>query len=483
MIINRQNDHDMKRFWIYTLLLLSFSSCQLMKTDVEYDLEQSHSPKLSPRSDVTSFKVKYEEVRQFASIHCNNQDFSVTSLTREEDTLLYVVNYANGWMLIAGDKRVSPILAESPEGQLDLKSAPEGVLVWLDSMAEDINSYREIATKTDNDNTLLWSAFTQMPLVKSPDVEQTRYDPPIEKWYAITYSPEVIEETAWDSIPHLIPTKWGQVSPWNSKCPVDTKVPRRCYLGCAATALGQTLYYLHNYLGKPNQLYHYITCTKPTINGSTTDIGFVRGNLTNNSTRWEGMAIDCCGTSSGIEYAGDLMLDIGNRLEMKYSGEGSGAKFSVDKIEPYYNVTYSKDDYSFTTVFSNLSNNLPVMVSAYSKRGWLGLTYTKGHAWIIDGIHCIRRNYRQITEFECSENWMHHLPAYDTFEELAQAYGIQDPNDRIIETFGSNYLYLLMNWGYDGAYDNGYYSTYLTDNWYANGSNHQYLRKIYYDFH
>lgn len=42
---------------------------------------------------------------------------------------------------------------------------------------------------------------------------------------------------------------------------------------------------------------------------------------------------------------------------------------------------------------------------------------------------------------------------------------------------------LLMNWGYDGLYDDGLYSVGATDNWYANYKNHQYLRTIYHNIH
>ncbi len=469
----------MKKNLLLLMSLIALISCQqISETNQDEQIQRTKYR----NAEEHDYHVSLNEVNLFASCHCKEGGYTITPLTKSADTLLFIVNYDDGWMIVAGDKRVAPTLAEGPEGNIDLDSAPEGLSVWIDSMAEDISKYREFSSVEENENTRFWQRFSPQDIKVNAKECMTRYDPPVEKWYAITYQPELLSETSWDSIPHLIPIKWGQGYPWNSKCPIDTKVSTRCYLGCTATALGQMVYYMHYNLNKPNQLYHYITCTKTTVNGKTQDIGFVRDSLFLSSTRWNDMAVNWYGSSSGIEYAGDLMLDIGNRLGMKYSGEGSGASLSTSAISNYYNLSYTEDDYSFAPVLSNLLDSLPVISIAYSERGWLGLSYSGGHTWIIDGIHCVTRHYRTITEFECSENWMNHLPAYDTFEELALAYGIQDPHDQIIDYFSTDFLYLLMNWGYDGSFDNGYYGTYPTDDWFVGSTNYQYKRKIYYDF-
>lgn len=463
------------------LVLFGFISCQKSSPVDSGSIKRGLLLSKIDKDYSDEYSVSLNDVQRFANCHCNGRTYSIIPLAKDTDTLLFIVNYENGWMLISGDKRTCPVLAESPDGFLDLTSAHNGILIWLDSMAEDIWQYKKLSKEDENDNIRFWKRISDSPPSKSKSIKTARNEP-LEKWYAITYGPELIGESSWDSIPHLIPTQWGQDYPWNTKCPLDLSALGKCLLGCSATALGQMIRYTHFVLGKPNQLYHYINCTYSTINGSSTDIGFERGNLNSSSSRWNDMAISSS-SPSGIEYAGDLMLDIGNRIGMEYSGNGSEAGIPANDISNYYGLSFTKADYSFAPVISNLNNSLPVLVSAYSHRGWLGLSYTGGHAWIIDGIHCLTRSYRSITEFECSENWINHTPAYDTFEELAQAYGIQDPNDQIIDCFNLNYLYLLMNWGYDGQYDSGYYGSYPTDDWYVSTTNYQYKRKIYYDFH
>lgn len=428
--------------------------------------------------DNCDYSVSLEEARLFACCQRDEEVKSVQSISVKEGALLYICNYENGWMVIAGDKRAKPILAESPIGQLNIDNAPEGIKVWIEVLADDMLYFKEESSFQDKSNTNIWSLF-------SPIDKQSAAQPEgrsVMKWYAINSVPTVTVINEYDEVPHLIPTKWGQGFPWNVKCPIDLSCNNRCYLGCTATAVAQLLFYTHFNFSKPNRLYHTIGCTYLTINSETTNIGFYRNDMYAYSNRWNDMALNQYGTTTGIEYAGDLMLDIGNRFNMKYSGEGSGANMHSYAMSNYYDLSYSSCSYDYSIVNTNLNDSIPVIVIAYSDINFLGIP-SSGHTWLIDGKHCITRSYTYTKEFEYSENWIYYDEVYDTFDEIHQIYHIQDPSEQVeIVTTGVS-SYLLMNWGYDGAYDNAYYSIGANDNWNANGGNHLYSRTIYYGFH
>lgn len=453
-------------------------SCQTITNEPEVSWcynEYSLKTKASPSK---IFKVSFDDAVALAKAHYKEGNISIDPYCLERDTLLYICSSDKGWMIIAADKRANPILAESKNGKLpSYQELPQGILTWIESIASDIKCIKEESEITDNEYTAFWELFSK----KAASLPTKNRDG--MKWYAVYSQPILTNSLETDVIPHLISTQWGQGSPWNSKCPLDANNDyKKCVLGCMATAVGQIVYYTHFNLYKPDALYHTIYCTNSYINGPTYDIGFVRDDLNNPSTRWNSMALTKYDSSTGIEYAGDLMLDIGNRLGLKYSSEGTGtSSLSSSAISTYYHLLYSTGNYNYSTVLSNLNNGIPVLISAYSTFQWL--TYSDGHMWIIDGVRETERTYEYTIHFEYSEDWIYYSEVYDTFEEIHQLYHIQDPYEEIDCITSTTTNYLLMNWGYNGQFDNDSYSVLANENWYANEQNHQYERIIYYGIH
>ncbi len=84
---------------------------------------------------------------------------------------------------------------------------------------------------------------------------------------------------------------------------------------------------------------------------------------------------------------------------------------------------------------------------------------------------------------EYTENWQQELEVYDSFDEIRARYHVNDPLDQFFAYGGYATDYLLMNWGYDGAYDDGYYSISPGGVWSAGNSNYQYSKTLYYGFY
>ena len=433
--------------------------------------------KTNIRGKDNRYNVTIEEVQKIAEVLRRESLREIQPIEKEGEILLYICNFQEGWMIIAGDKRAKPVLAESQEGRFSIGTVPIGVSVWLESLATEILDIKQYAQEENLKILEEWDLVNSaLSIKKAPQTKGGT-----EKWYAVNSGTVLTNLIEIDVIPHLITTKWGQDYPWNTKCPYDLDEGETCPLGCMATALGQLLYYTHYNLLKPNRLYHTINCSVDTINGETNNIGFSRGDLNIDSPRWNSMAVNKYGTSLGIEYVGDLMLDIGNRFNFNYSGAGSGTvNMSSSILSTYYGLSYSSGNYDYSTVLANLNSSKPVLISAYSTC-YLGLYYTNGHMWLIDGSHQTTRTYTYYKHFEYSEDWIYYNEVYDTFAEIHQIYHIQDPNEEIECTTTTTTNYLLMNWGYDGLFDSAYYNVGANDYWNANNHNHQYLRTIYYD--
>lgn len=180
-------------------------------------------------------------------------------------------------------------------------------------------------------------------------------------------------------------------------------------------------------------------------------------------------------SSGNYSYVGDLMLDVGNRVGMNYSGSGSGASISSSAMS-HYNLTYTTSSYDYQTIRDNIIDSKPVSIVAWTQD-------RKGHSWVIDGIAQRIRHYSTHIQFEYTENWMNESEYYDSFDDLRYRYNINSEFDTITEDAGTYMVdFLLMNWGYDGTYDDAYYSTYPSDIWHANNCDWKYDKVISYDF-
>lgn len=447
------------------------------------------------------YKVSLTDVHNLLKAYGHISDFRIEPVINSNDTLMYLINFKEGWIIAAGDRRLSPIIAESDSGQISSTAGNKNLAAWIENCKQDTkglvandnivaNSNSSISSVGNankngvaaNDFVDLWSkispnktAIRLQNIAKAKQTAKTKSS--VEyKWAVVSYT-YAVSTTSNIVIDHLTNTEWGQGNPWNNKLPIDkSNENRKCATGCTAVAIAQMLYYTHNYLGKPNGLYHNISAS-PYIAKETSNIGFTRSNYVANSTRWNDMPLN--GRSQGnADYVSDLMMDIGNNVGMSYSAEGSGAGIKTEALAKY-NLTYTKSDYNYQKIKTNLQNSKPVIVIAYRKdeNG-----NKKGHTWIIDGLATKTTHFITEKHFEYTENWMNESEYYNSFDELRWKYNINSEFDTVKENSYSTAEYLLMNWGYDGDNNDGFFSTYPSSIWKYYDRNYQYDKEIYYDF-
>lgn len=429
----------------------------------------------SKASTMEDYCVSLDDAHKFAEAMRPGKSVKVEPYIVEKDTLLFFINFNEGWLILAGDKRLNPFVAESQKGNISMPTSNENLNIWIDSYADEIRIARTLIENKENEFTDLWSKISQNSAPKDSDDDKSPETKSATYKWAVVKSTYMESETYNDIHPHLLTTKWGQGPPWNTKLPMDSNAGKQCYTGCTAVAISQILYYMHYHLNKPLGLYHNISVSQSSISSKTANIGFSRSDYYANSTRWDSMALKK-NSSGSYTYVGDLMLDVGNRVGMEYSGTGSGASISLSALSNY-GLTYSSSSYDYQTIKDDIVNDKPVNIIAWTQGK------ENGHSWVIDGIAERIRRYVTHIQFEYTDNWMNESEYYDTFYELRQKYHIDSEFDTITKEAGT-YVdeFLLMNWGYDGKYDNAYYGIGLSDIWHANSYDWKYDKVIKYDF-
>lgn len=413
-------------------------------------------------SDIKKYAKPYQAVTRSADEAELSYDFIIDETN---DTLLYIVNYADGgWTIYSSDKRLPAVVAESQDGVFD-KDEDSPMAIWVHTMAEDIKlaklatdeeltfSQEDIQSNRDN-----WDAVCDVDnFVRNHQAVTRKTLPPIDVdpvprgHYELARTERYTE--AYDSIGHLTTTWWTQGYPYNSFCPQINN--QNALAGCVAIAGAQMLYYLHNKLGVPQYA------------PSTTE-----GELS--STIWGLMAQD------GY-YAAPLIANVGALVDMDYGLDGSGADTEdlVDDVFERYGIGCSFDSFDEAVVEQNLLNEFPVIARAYTTQHHiLGFPINSGgHAFIVDAY----KRTRQVVKY--TYEW---IP-----EESDDAPSVLIPVDNRYEyTFSTPTIaYIKMNWGWgsQGVYSDRNQWFAVTGAWcvHINGGdvNYKYARSMIYNFH
>lgn len=390
-----------KNFFAVSFLLSGLFSCNLNDLDNAGTENKELNGKLS-----NEYNVTLSDVQHYAAVVCKKDTSSVMEIvpivTEGNDTLAYIVNYSNGWEVIGGDKRVSPVLAYNDFGKFDVGTVNPNIIAWLDDMTDRIYAMRYNGAPDSI------SGYYQFWKKVSTNNEE------INKGCKVTqqYKMSMLRSTT--AVGHLIQTKWGQNAPWNKCVPYTTDYITRCPTGCVAVAGAQMLYFLHYKIGKPVNMYSQGSCIG-WANGDNYSYSFSFSNPT--STVWDAMAKYYWQESAATEKVAILMGYVGCQVGMKYDDTGSSANTEslVGSVFNPFGISCSYSGYHAGSIVSSLNAGMPVIIRAYGTKTvkkFLGITikttYSNGHAWIVDGY----------------------------------------------ESNGTD-VYFKMNWGWEGYYDDG----------------------------
>lgn len=481
---------------LFSLLICTVLSvgCSNLKTDKDFDL--------SLVKDTDNGRSKFNVNLKTATYFLSKLEFSgkanhdiknITPIISGKDTLLYIANYANrgGWVVLSGDKRVSPILASSETGEIDTNNIGEAA-IWFEDVVSSILQIKRNSNNQDtiSDNFKTWRKMEMlaMGIRKTRDRDEDKDVLRSQKKPRIVYVGE-FEDILIDTkvrvlsdkaVGPLIKTKWGQTNGFDQCVPLCYETNEPCPAGCVSVAGGQMLYFFHYLKNKPQEFYSNGLCV-----GYPNNYRFYFSNPT--SDAWDKMAVN----SQEIDlekkkYVSILLGYIGLKVQMEYSKEGSGA--DDKKLLDVYNEFGIKADYSKycpELVRESLDKGIPVNISAKKNKyfniayivafPWLDSRwlYKDGHAWIIDGYKdkTIRYTYTydRRPKLKNSEETDPEPPIEEPGggdisedEEIIYVpveYGIYEHN----VTF-RNYFW-KMNFGWGGIADEGEYKTSEDDYW------------------
>lgn len=256
---------------------------------------------------------------------------SRAATTASRSDAYYVFNNdAGGFVIIAGDDAVTPVLGYTSTGSFDAENLPDGLKDLLKSYE------RQIAALGDNyvaNQTATRAAFTGEKLLKTAE--------------------------------------------WNQMAPFNKYTPNNYVTGCVATA-GAIVMKHHGYPAKGTGSHSY------TWNGETISADF------EHTYDWASMPAKYDGTNdAAFDGVARLMADLGVAVEMQYNKDGSGAYIGnlVTALQKYYGYSKLSHLMAIEDVGAEAWNgrlreeidaNRPVLYAASDPAGG-------GHAFVIDG--------------------------------------------------------------------------------------------------
>ena len=390
-------------------------------------------------------------------------EFTMTPFVQDGDTLMYVVQYADGFEIYSAKMCTEMVLFSSETGKFDMKdpNMPEALRILITSTAEEV---RQMAIAYPDYINPSWGA----PSLTQEEIEkgEIKIDwEKIAKFNATPYSvngnedstgpgdnkgekgeggwvlikTEEVSDNTSDS-KKLIETKWYQSTPWNyyAKERIDKNGNKvLCPAGCTPVAVGQYMYFTHYKNGVP----------KTTVSGAYWDNKKGDYIFTGESeTIWDTMARNVYeeSTDSVALFLGYL----GREMKTDYQIDGSGTYDSdqLNFLNKIYDNKFYKTSFDFDEVKRILMKGYPILCSALS----LDPKNPKkeiGHSFLIDQYRRRSVKTRYYYGWEGPYGEMgEDTNAYDE-EGNVTDWGITFEADRTVETY-----WISMNWGGESYY-------------------------------
>ncbi len=296
-----------------------------------------------------------------------------------------------GFVLLAADDRIRPVLAYSPDGTFDPTAMPDHVAAWIDGYQREIASVVEAGGSP------------------SPKVAQEW-----ERWSKGTAR----SNSTW--VDPLMTSRWSQNPPYNNYCPYDTVYNAHAAVGCVATAMAQIM----RYWQWPEFGYGSHSFSWSYYGNLTADFG-------NTYYNWNLMpdVLTNASSAEAKDAVATLMYHAGVAVDMMYHPEGSGAYTASSG-----NLDFPCAENAYKTYFRYNPMLQSRHKSAYTDTEWDALMRAEldagrpvhygaaepyihsGHAFVIDG-------YDSIGMYHVNWGWAGQCDAWYLIDSLAPGAG------------------------------------------------------------
>jgi len=279
-------------------------------------------------------------------------DFTVNEIElmsfNNENTFHVIKLSPNGFILVAADDLVMPILGYSFENDFETTNMPENIRYVFNLYSNEIT---EVKNSNVEDRIIQdkWDEFSEF----------------------VNYNPSD------RSVSPLIAARFNQDDPWNAMAPEDPQGPGgNAYAGCVAVCMAQIMHYW----SYPNTGNGDVTYWASGYGYQSADFGnayYDYNNMPNNTASSESM---------------ELLYHAGVAVHMNFDYDGSGAQVFGGYPSAYYSMrnhflfqnsmsqvypeNYSETQYR-SLLQSELDINRPIIYVGFDNDG--------GHAWNIDG--------------------------------------------------------------------------------------------------
>ena len=293
------------------------------------------------------------------------------------ETPFYIFKmFPQGFVLIAAEDAVLPILGYSFESQLVDDNIPQQLEFLLRGYSEEIQQVREIQMMPDRQTESRWSHYT-----------------------ATDFTPEPITR----DVAPMLNANWGQGNGWNQYCPGQTLV------GCVAVSMGQVMYHWEfPTTGAGYNIYFH-------PDWGQLEVYFYDADYNYNSMY----------NSTPSSEAAELLYHCGVAVEMDYGYSGSGAQVGGDYQPNAF--TAMRDNFMFDNeslfhewrnemsdaewidlILEEMDSHRPIIYAGHDESD------QAGHAWNLDGYQGSNPPY-----FHCNWGWDGYANGYFTVNNLA----------------------------------------------------------------
>ena len=291
---------------------------------------------------------------------------------------LYFFNTADGrgFVVVAGDESVSPIVAYSTNGSLDVTNLPPNMMYMMMGQAEVVKYAQSTFAEPERAVKAEWDELVneELPYFGS--------------------SPKAIVQ--------LMKSTWNQEGGYNNMCPVIDG--SRSVTGCVATAMAQIMYYWrYPKVGSGVYTYTHSKAGELTANFGSTyyDYDKMVDDLTADGVTQENIDAVAllnyhCGISVSMNYgptssSSSEVVDDAYRKYFKYVRDSMSL---VHRTDPLYNNTQSattpnyRDTNWVNLIKSEILKNRPVYYSAHDNTS---TDAHAGHAFVCSGWNSLKR--------------------------------------------------------------------------------------------
>ena len=267
----------------------------------------------------------------------------------------YIFNNPDGgWVIIAADDRVNPVVGYSREGSFPANGIPDNIRWWMDGVSDMIDAVRESGVEASDAVKAAWKSAPA----------GTRGAAKVEL------------ETA----------QWSQGSPYNDQCPIVTGENIRSVTGCVATAMAIIMRYNRWPAHGKGVIGGYTTTTAKTY--------IPAYSIDDHEYDWDNLPLSNASlgsagwTSAQKSMVAQIMHDCGVAVNMDYTSKVSGTASGDMLVAMQNNMSFSessvlvsRSSYRLDEWYSLITNEIDNgRVVYYGGDGDGG-----GHAFVCDG--------------------------------------------------------------------------------------------------